>query len=126
MRTKGTKSTKSSFLYLICLFLRTKVKDVKQAEFFPLDVFYAYKSAAFFIRLCAFCTFYAKQTTFFLLDVFMRIKMSSLFAYVPFVRVRLKTPLIPLFTILLLPFLTEKWAKFFSPNFHQTWYFQLY
>ena len=95
-------------------FLRAKVQDVKQAEFFLLDVFYAYKSAVFFIRLCAFCTFYAKQTTFFLLDVFMRIKMSFLFAFVPFVRARLKTPLIPLFTILLLPFLTQKWEKFFS------------
>ena len=86
--------------------MRTKVQDVKQAKSFLLDVFYAYKNAVFFICLCAFCTFYAKQTTFFLLDVFIRIKMLSfLFAYVLFVRVRsfhkknIKTPLIPLFTI---------------------------
>ena len=49
--------------------MRTKQKAQK-AAFFLLDVFYAYKNTVFFIRLCAFCTFYAKQTTFFLLDVF--------------------------------------------------------
>ena len=32
-----------------------KAQDNKQATFFLLDVFYAYKNAVCFIRLCAFC-----------------------------------------------------------------------
>ena len=59
--------------------MRTKVQDVKQAEFFFLDLFYTYKNAVFFIRLCAFCTFYVKQTTFFLFDVFYAYKIVVYF-----------------------------------------------
>ena len=70
------KAQKVTF-FILDVFMCTKSTESirhQTSNFLPLRGFYAYKNAVFFICLCAFCAFYAKQVTFFLLMLFLAFK----------------------------------------------------